>query len=846
MIFSCLGLRAQQGLIVTTAGDSILIEYSKIRLVQAPTRAATATILYDLSYIRFNIRASFGAFTAAADCNLFSFQDPTGKWFAVPISSIDQVKKKTGADNGYIFSEIEGARQDVVYEFQDDFWEVRDTLVACAQALSGSFPGVATDMSVTGNGTAGGPIKFVNDEDVPGTDKYYGTDTSGVKGWYDLPVGGGGGGGWWLTEDGDTMHVGTGQFVNMRDSGIITILFDTLTREMTFYAVSTPTDFGSGVNGDMAIWNGATLTSKTDAQFIWENNLPYGQGTANTMTYWVNDTLLGATAITYSATQWNAAALTGSLRLATGTTAERPGTPVIGDLRLNTTLGDLEFYNGTVWRSLAESMNGTGTPFELAIYNAAGALGDTTFAALLSAASGVTGSGASPRVAYWSGAGTLTSDANFLWDGQLSVGTTNSVYTLDVGTGGARLAPGANPVGAAGVVNFLTGDWFQGHNGTTYYYFARSDDVDPGAGRVWFQDATNTAQTTSANFIFSGTEVRLNGLADQGVYGFQTSSGVYAGSKSTISGSQVNSWMLEVDNSHSAGTSIHVEGANAGIFIDMDAKQKFPLTIGKGYSLNAGEVENAISISPYNTAVAGTPTYELGNGAARQISWTYGRQGHGANPLYAYTAAIISPKIIDYDWADLDIGYQTYVWIHGVSTLASQLDSAGLKLPLMGDGNFIGTPTYNTAFDTDGRLIERAFSYAEMHIQDTDPDTVSITAGSPAECVDWSSLVAQGFTFAAGRLTYTGTETAKFLIDASVSATHSVSGSEVKTWLYYNNSKQQKSGSYTEVPTTGDYYVVSPRALLTLATNDYIEVFFDSDTTGDIYVRQANLTITKQ
>lgn len=43
---------------------------------------------------------------------------------------------------------------------------------------------------------------------------------------------------------------------------------------------------------------------------------------------------------------------TGSLRLMAGTTAQRPTSPVIGDLRFNTTLSVLEFYNGAIWVTL--------------------------------------------------------------------------------------------------------------------------------------------------------------------------------------------------------------------------------------------------------------------------------------------------------------------------------------------------------------------------------------------------------------------------------------------------------------------------------------------------------------
>jgi len=45
--------------------------------------------------------------------------------------------------------------------------------------------------SVTGDGTAVSPLQLVNDEINPGVSEYYGTDGSGVKGFY--PISGGGG-----------------------------------------------------------------------------------------------------------------------------------------------------------------------------------------------------------------------------------------------------------------------------------------------------------------------------------------------------------------------------------------------------------------------------------------------------------------------------------------------------------------------------------------------------------------------------------------------------------------------------------------------------------------------------
>jgi hypothetical protein len=49
---------------------------------------------------------------------------------------------------------------------------------------------VDTIESITGDG-ATTPLSLVNDAGTPGNDKYYGTDGSGTKGWFDLPDGGG-------------------------------------------------------------------------------------------------------------------------------------------------------------------------------------------------------------------------------------------------------------------------------------------------------------------------------------------------------------------------------------------------------------------------------------------------------------------------------------------------------------------------------------------------------------------------------------------------------------------------------------------------------------------------------
>lgn len=59
-------------------------------------------------------------------------------------------------------------------------------------AASSSSSIVNTADSVTGDGTVGTPVELVNDNATPGNSMLYGTDGSGVKGWYTQPTGGGG------------------------------------------------------------------------------------------------------------------------------------------------------------------------------------------------------------------------------------------------------------------------------------------------------------------------------------------------------------------------------------------------------------------------------------------------------------------------------------------------------------------------------------------------------------------------------------------------------------------------------------------------------------------------------
>jgi hypothetical protein len=84
-----------------------------------------------------------------------------------------------------------------------------------------------------------------------------------------------------------------------------------------------------------------------------------GSGTTNTIPLWTGSTALGDSPLTVASGGVTATG-TGFFRLPNGTTAERPGTPAAGQLRYNTTAGNLDFYGASAWENPVKSATATG------------------------------------------------------------------------------------------------------------------------------------------------------------------------------------------------------------------------------------------------------------------------------------------------------------------------------------------------------------------------------------------------------------------------------------------------------------------------------------------------------
>ena len=120
----------------------------------------------------------------------------------------------------------------------------------------------------------------------------------------------------------------------------------------------------------------------------------------------------------------NADSSTGAAQLPVGTTAQRPASPVTGQLRYNSTIASTEVYNGSGW----------------------GALGNTYLATTLVVAGG--GSGGYSNGAGGGAGGLLTNITG------LVIGT---IYSITVGAGGAgQTAPGTGYNGSNSLISSYT------------------------------------------------------------------------------------------------------------------------------------------------------------------------------------------------------------------------------------------------------------------------------------------------------------------------------------------------------------------------------------------------------
>ncbi len=78
--------------------------------------------------------------------------------------------------------------QTVNFEAGNNILITFDDATSTLNIAANDAASINTSLSVTGDGTTSTPITLINDEYEPGNVKYYGTDDTGTKGYYDLPT----------------------------------------------------------------------------------------------------------------------------------------------------------------------------------------------------------------------------------------------------------------------------------------------------------------------------------------------------------------------------------------------------------------------------------------------------------------------------------------------------------------------------------------------------------------------------------------------------------------------------------------------------------------------------------
>jgi len=102
------------------------------------------------------------------------------------------------------------------------------------------------------------------------------------------------------------------------------------------------------------------------------------------------------------------------------------------------------------------------------------------------------------------------------------------------------------------------------------------------------------------------------------------------------------------------------------------------------------------------------------------------------------------------------------------------------------------------------------------------------------------------FTHSDNRLTYTGTPTRTFHCIATLCLSHTASGSESTIYVAKNGAVIAASTIDTRISTGGDHQTLSCQAQVSLATNDYVEIWVESDKAGtttvddlQVYIRET-------
>ena len=133
-------------------------------------------------------------------------------------------------------------------------------------------------------------------------------------------------------------------------------------------------------------------------------------------------------------------------------------------------------------------------------------------------------------------------------------------------------------------------------------------------------------------------------------------------------------------------------------------------------------------------------------------------------------------------------------------------------------------------------------AYGSLYFS-TPVETTNVTA-TPIKCAGTTTAMQNRyFTAGTNRLTYTGTRALYFNVLATLSMTASAA-TEIKIFLYKNGSLITGTEIIRQVATAADEGAGATQGIVQLATDDYVELWCQTDDGDDVTIQGGVITAT--
>lgn len=146
--------------------------------------------------------------------------------------------------------------------------------------------------------------------------------------------------------------------------------------------------------------------------------------------------------------------------------------------------------------------------------------------------------------------------------------------------------------------------------------------------------------------------------------------------------------------------------------------------------------------------------------------------------------------------------------------------------------------------DNSGYVYESVLSYGEMYIQLSNPDTISITSGTPDTLTDLTQGLVSQFSLQGSSLSYSGLEYRNMQLNYNLSISFSSSNEDLFIYVYKNNAIIDKCSAERKIGTGGDIGRASGGCIISMEPDDTVQLYMDASANGTVIVNSANIRLT--